>query len=190
MTGITRSYPRYYMNGTLICLTLITTNKINRLTNIQPYAHNSAVAWRHDRGLGSFSASNALIYIPSRDADIDALGNKDQGSRDMLKYLKKYEHFDELRSYSSRFNADIRPLYHTERHRTGGLSIQALEYGDCRSKRNGWKVVHYSMLGLMHQRIQGVQRGVSYHILQTIDTSTPGRMGTRVNPLPATVLSP
>jgi hypothetical protein len=38
----------------------------------------------------------------------------------MLKHLKKYEHFDELRGYSSRFNTDIQPLYYTERHGTGG----------------------------------------------------------------------
>jgi len=38
----------------------------------------------------------------------------------MLKYLKKHEHFEEPKDYSSRFNTDIQPLSHVERRGTDG----------------------------------------------------------------------
>lgn len=96
----------------------------------------------------------------------------------MFKYFKKHEHFEELKSYSSRFNTNI--LYHTERHGTDGpIHTSAGVWRPPLEKE--WMEVCTTLNAEISasENPGSIDKGVSYHSLGTIDTSTPGMMGTR-----------
>lgn len=100
---------------------------------------------------------NFEIYIPGRDADHDAweaLGNKGWGSKDLLKYLKKHEHFEELKVILRDSTQTFSLAIIWKDMELAALSILALEYGGCLSKRSGSKLVDRSMLRLAHLRTQ------------------------------------
>jgi len=96
------------------------------------------------------------------------------------KYFKKHEHFEDLKSYFSGFNMEIQPLYHVERHGTDGpihtsagvwrLPLEK-EWIEACIKLN-------AEIGAP-ENPASIEKGISYHSLRTIDTSTPGMIGTR-----------
>jgi hypothetical protein len=95
----------------------------------------------------------------------------------MLKYLKKHEHFEKPKDYTSRFNADIQPLYHVERHN----SIHTIAEVWRLPLEKEWMETCASLNAEAGEpeNSGSLEEGDSYHSLRTIDTSTPGMMGTR-----------
>jgi choline dehydrogenase-like flavoprotein len=98
----------------------------------------------------------------------------------MLKYLKKHEHFEEIESYASRFNTDIRPLYNMERRCTKGPIHTSAGVWRLPLEKEWMEACAGLNAEIGAPENPGsVEKGVSYHSLRTIDTSTAGMMGTR-----------
>jgi len=81
-------------------------------------------------------------------------------------------HIEEPKDYSPRFNTDIQPLYHNERHGAGGpihtsvgvwrLSLEKEWIEACKSFN--------AEIGAP-ENPGSIEKGVSYHSLRTVDTS-------------------
>jgi hypothetical protein len=91
----------------------------------------------------------------------------------MLKYFKKQEHFEDLKSYSSRLNTEIQPLYHIERdgtdgpiHTSAGVSRLPLEkeWIEACTELN-------AEIGAP-ENSASIEKGVSYHSLRRLARTT------------------